>query len=82
LFDKTLNKAVFTSKIVNHTGKIGLTSIAPFSSVDGIWLYKNHDYEIVLDVDNTTQTNQDMMGSMFLFFYDKELDDLLQKNFK
>jgi hypothetical protein len=80
LFDKTTNKAIFSSNIVNHKNTIGLTSIEPFSSVDGIWLYKNHTYEIVLDVDNTTQLEQDMMGSMFLFFYDKELDDLLQKN--
>lgn len=79
LYDKTTHKAIFSSKIVNHHRKIGLTSIEPFSSAEGIWLYKNHDYEIVLEVDNTTQVNQDMMGSMFLFFYDKELDDLLQK---
>ena len=79
LFDKTTNKPIFTSKIVNHKRKIGLTSIDPFSSVEGIWLYKNHEYEIVLDVNNTSQISQDMMGSMFLFFYDKELDDLLQK---
>jgi len=80
LYDKTAKKSVFTSKIVNHIGKTGLTSIAPFSSEAGIWLYKNHDYEIVLDVNNTTTVSQDMMGSMFLFFYDKELDELLQKN--
>lgn len=79
LFDKTENKAIFISKIVNHKDKIGLTNIDPFSSVDGIWLYKNHDYQIILEVNNTTQVSQDMMGSMFLFFYDKELDDLLHK---
>ena len=82
LFDKTENKTIFSSKIVNHKDKIGLTSIEPFSSVEGIWLYKNHDYEIVLEVDNTSQAAQDMMGSMFLFFYDKELDDLLEKGLK
>ncbi|WP_284651373.1 hypothetical protein [Flavobacterium terrisoli] len=79
LFDKTTGKAIFKSKIANHKGKTGLTSIDPFSSEEGIWLYENHEYEIVLEVDNTTATDQDMMGSMFLFFYDKELDDLLQK---
>ena len=82
LFDKTANKPIFTSNIVNHKDNIGLTSIDPFTSVDGIWLYKNHDYEIILEVNNTTKTHQDMMGSMFLFFYDKELDDLLQKGLK
>ncbi len=82
LYDKTANSTIFTSKIINHKDKIGLTSIEPFSSVAGIWLFKNHDYEIVLDVNNTTQINQDMMGSMFLFFYDTELDELLQKGLK
>ena len=80
LFDKTVNKAIFISKILNHNGKIGLTRIEPFSSEKGIWLYKNHDYEIVLNVNNTTTESQDMMGSMFLFFYDKELDNLLHLN--
>jgi hypothetical protein len=80
LYDKTTGHFIFKSKIVNHKNKIGLTSIEPFSSEKGIWLYKNHEYEIALDVNNTTATNQDMMGSMFLFFYDKELDAMLQKN--
>lgn len=80
LFDKTTRQNIFTSKIVNHKNKIGLTSIESFSSEKGIWLYNNHEYEIVLQVNNTTSINQDMMGSMFLFFYDKELDKLLQKN--
>jgi hypothetical protein len=77
LFDKTANKPVFVSKITNHKDRVGLAKIDQFSSEAGIWLYKNHDYEIVLTVDNTTNTAQDMMGSMFLFFYDKELDDIL-----
>lgn len=79
LYDKTAKKAVFKSKITNHSGKTGLTGIDPFSSEEGIWLYENHEYEIVLEVNNTTAIDQDMMGSMFLFFYDKELDELLQK---
>lgn len=80
LFDKTENKTIFISNITNHQNKIGLTKIDPFSSVDGIWLYKKHDYQIILEVNNTTKVDQDMMGSMFLFFYDKELDDLLHKD--
>ena len=80
LFDKTENKVIFSSKVVNHKAKIGLTGISPFSSVKGVWLYATHDYEIVLAVNNNTKTTQDMMGSMFLFFYDAVLDDLLCKN--
>ncbi|MBF6608676.1 MAG: hypothetical protein ITG00_08050 [Flavobacterium sp.] len=68
---------VFTSKIVNRKGKIGLQSVPGFTSDDGVWLYANNDYELVLEVDNTSGEQQDMMGSMFLFFYDAELDALL-----
>lgn len=79
LFDKTANKPIFTSRITNHKNKIGLSKIEPFSSEAGIWLYKNHHYDLILDVNNTTATEQDMMGSMFLFFYDKELDAILNR---
>jgi hypothetical protein len=50
-----------------------LIEVDPYSSVEGIWLYENHEYELVLEVNNTSSIDQDMMGSMFLFFYDEEL---------
>jgi hypothetical protein len=67
------------SNIVNHTNKIGLSKIDAFCSETGIWMLKDHEYELVLEVDNTTNVTQDMMGSMFLFFYDEELDLFLKK---
>lgn len=79
LYDKTNKKVIFTSKITNHSNNIGLTKIENFSSVAGVWLYAKNDYELVLEVNNTTTEQQDMMGSMFLFFYDKELDEIIQK---
>jgi hypothetical protein len=78
LWDKTTQKAIFTSKMTNHKNKIGLSNITPFSSESGIWMYQNHEYELVLEVNNTTKIDQDMMGSMFLFFYDEELDAILK----
>jgi hypothetical protein len=78
LFDDTAGKPVFVSKIVNHKDRIGLDRIEPFSSEAGIWLYKTHHYEIVMTVDNTSPVKQDMMGSMFLFFYDRQLDGILK----
>ena len=74
LWDKTDNKVIFKSNVINHQGKIGLSKIDAFSSESGVWMYQNHEYELVLDANNTTTTDQDMMGSMFLFFYDEELD--------
>lgn len=79
LWDATTQKPVFTSKIQNHKNKIGIDYISSFLSEKGIWLYKNHHYELVLEVDNTSGKDQDMMGSMFLFFYDQELDRLLNQ---
>jgi hypothetical protein len=38
-----------------------------FSSEAGVWMYKNHQYDLIEEVDNTSNINQDMMGSMFLF---------------
>ena len=64
--------------MTNHKNKIGLSNITPFSSESGIWMYQNHEYELVLEVNNTTKIDQDMMGSMFLFFYDEELDAILK----
>ena len=78
LYNKTLDKPVFISKITNHTKNIGLSKIENFTSTAGIWLYANQEYEIVLEVNNTSTENQDMMGSMFLFFYDREMDEILK----
>lgn len=80
LFDKTANKIIFNCKVNNFSTKIGLSKIETFSSTTGIWLYENHDYELILSTNNTSKIDQDMMGSMFLFFYDEELDKIIQKN--
>lgn len=79
LFNKTTQQPIFESNITNHQNSIGLKNIENFSSKEGIWLFANQDYEIVLEVNNTSASEQDMMGSMFLFFYDKEMDSILQK---
>ena len=77
IWDKAANKALWVCKIKNHDRNIGISKIDALSSEEGIWMYKNHTYELIIDVDNTSATTQDMMGSMFLFFYDKELDVIL-----
>jgi hypothetical protein len=78
LYDVTDKKVIFRSNVINHTSSIGLTTIDALSSKEGIWLYANHNYELTMDVNNTSDREQDMMGSMFLFFYDSELDAKLK----
>lgn len=82
LFNKSTQKPVFTSKVTNHQNRIGLTNIQNFTSKEGIWLYANQEYEIVLEVNNTSKEDQDMMGSMFLFFYDEEMDLIVNSKSK
>lgn len=74
IFDKTTNTMLFDCKVINHKKSIGLDKIEVFSSAKGIWLYPNHEYEMILTCNNTSKIEQDMMGSMFLFFYDEELN--------
>ncbi|HLP65868.1 hypothetical protein [Flavobacterium sp.] len=78
LFDVTANKVIFKSNVINHKNAIGLTKIDALSSEEGIWMYENHKYILTMDVNNTSNIQQDMMGSMFLFFYDEELDSKLK----
>jgi hypothetical protein len=79
VFDKTAKKALFTCHITNHEKSIGISKIDAFSSETGVWMYADHHYEMIEEVNNTTTVEQDMMGSMFLFFYDQELDSILNK---
>ena len=76
--DKTADSTLFTSKAENYSTKIGLKNISVFSSIEGIMLYPDHNYELVLQTNNTTKINQDMMASMFVFLYDKEMHDKIK----
>jgi hypothetical protein len=78
IVDETTGKVIFRSNIVNHKNSIGLTKIDAFSSEEGVWMYANHNYILTMDVNNTSTIKQDMMGSMFLFFYDMVLDEKLK----
>jgi hypothetical protein len=75
IFDKTTGKMLFNCLVKNHKKTIGLDKISVFNSESGIWLHPNHKYEMVITCNNNSIEEQDMMGSMFLFFYDKELED-------
>ncbi|MBF0694379.1 MAG: hypothetical protein IR153_04910 [Flavobacterium sp.] len=79
LMDKTTKTSIFTSDIENHNDRVGLKKVGQFLSENGIWLFKDRQYELVLTVDNTSNEDQDMMGSAFLFFYDDELEQNINK---
>ena len=80
--DQTTNETLFTAIAKNYSDKIGLENVSYFSSEEGVMLYPDHDYELVLETNNTTKINQDMMASMFVFLYDKEMDEKLKSKNK
>jgi hypothetical protein len=76
--DKTIDSTLFTASAENYKDKIGLKKVSSFSSEEGVMLYPDHRYELVLQTNNTSGEQQDMMASMFVFLYDKEMDSKLK----
>jgi len=75
LKDKTTNTIIYNCKSENFETKIGLKNTPSFNSKVGVWLYKDHIYEMHLKVNNTTDKDQEMMASMAIFYYDKEMEN-------
>ncbi|NRA91634.1 MAG: hypothetical protein HRU26_02950 [Psychroserpens sp.] len=76
--NKTIDSTLFKASAKNYSDKIGLEEVSFFSSETGLMLYPDQKYELVLTTNNTTKVNQDMMASMFVFLYDKEMHDKLK----
>jgi len=72
LRDLMTNQPVLTLRARNFPDHIGLEVVEEFSSVDGIPLYKDHDYELVSVYHNTTSVDQDSMAVMLLYVLDKD----------
>ncbi|MBR9915648.1 MAG: hypothetical protein GYB32_12620 [Algicola sp.] len=74
LKDKTTNEIIYDCKSENFSNKIGLKQTPSFSSQKGVWMYEDHTYEMLLEIDNTTDTDQEMMASMAIFYYDPDME--------
>jgi len=74
LKDITTNTTLYICNVTNHKKNIGLASTPAFFSEQGITMYPTHEYELELITNSTLEEPQDMMASLFLFFYDKEMD--------
>ena len=53
---------------------VGLASVEDYSSVEGIPVSPDHNYEMVSTYQNDTGVPQDAMATFFIYFYDAELD--------
>ncbi|WP_040279897.1 hypothetical protein [Psychroserpens damuponensis] len=78
LRDKTTGDIIYDCNSENYTNKIGLKNTPSFSSQKGIWMYHDHTYEMLLEVNNTTDNDQEMMASMAIFYYDAEMENKIK----
>jgi hypothetical protein len=67
LRDLTTRESVYKSRARQADEGIGLAEVEYFSSVEGIPLYKDHEYEVVSLYNNTSGETQDAMATMFLY---------------
>lgn len=70
LIDVTDHKTLFKAHAKQTTGKIGLAHVDHFESIEGVPIYKDHDYELISVYDNTTHEDQDSMAVMYLYLHD------------
>lgn len=72
LRDLTTDKTVFKSRVKAPADKIGIERVEYYSSVEGLPLFKDHEYEIISVYNNTSSEDQDSMAVMYLYMLDKE----------
>lgn len=72
LRDLTASQVVFKSSTRQFPDRIGLAHVDSFSSVEGIPIYKDHEYELVSVYQNVTDKDQDSMAVMNLYMLDKD----------
>ena len=72
LRDLTADTSVFRSDVRNSADKIGIERVESFTSVEGIPVYADHEYELVSVYENTSAEAQDSMAIMFLYMLDQE----------
>jgi len=75
LFDVTTGETVFKSKTRQAHEGIGLEEVEYFSSVEGIELHADHEYELITIYNNTSGEQQDSMAVMHLYLKAKDLYD-------
>jgi hypothetical protein len=78
LRDLTTGDTIFTSHARGPDVGVGLTEVEYFSSVEGIPIYADHEYEMISTYDNTSGVDQDAMATFFLYLHDSEAESGLE----
>ncbi|MEZ4240243.1 MAG: hypothetical protein R3F59_29630 [Myxococcota bacterium] len=72
LKDLTDDKVLFDAKVTPAEGRVGIERIDHYSSVEGMPLYKDHQYELTSYYNNTSDHDVDSMAVMYLYLRDKK----------
>jgi hypothetical protein len=70
LIDRTTGESVFKAEPKNRTDRIGLSEVPFYQSLEGIPLYKDHQYDLISVYNNTSGVEQDSMAVMYLYMHD------------
>ncbi len=74
LRDLTTGESLFKSEAENFEDHIGLSHVDDYSSVEGLPVFADHEYEMVSVYNNTTNEDQDSMAVMYMYLRDQEFD--------
>ncbi|WP_233273939.1 hypothetical protein [Altibacter lentus] len=78
LYDITEETAVYTFECENYNNKIGLKKVPVYASEEGLTLYADNSYKLILETKNPSEGFSDMMAVLFVYLYDREMDDHLR----
>lgn len=74
LRDLTSGETIFHSRARGFEDRIGLSAVESFSSIEGVPVYEDHEYELVSVYNNTTDEEQDSMAVMYIYLKDRDFD--------
>ena len=74
LRDLTDDVTIFRSDATNHTDRVGLANVTTYSSVDGLPIYADHEYELISVYNNTSDVPQDSMAVLYLYLADHDFE--------
>ena len=68
LRDATENRSIFKSVATPNDRYTGLVDMSHYSSVEGMELHRDHEYDLITIYDNTTDREVDAMGILYLYY--------------
>jgi hypothetical protein len=74
LRDLTTGESVWKSDHRTSSERVGLEWTDYYSSVEGLPLYADHQYEMISIYDNPSDVDSDAMATLFVYYLDKEFE--------